>query len=856
MDNSSHKLSSSQQAKFGGSVVDNEVDGSVDFNEGVVPSVPELENTPDDNEDDNEVEGSADDVIDNTPIDAWVFEGVEGLGNDAVRHMNTFYALLNAWYSKKDYTSILMTRKDYYERVAFGLYLNNGGDCRSKVVAGMTSAYKWASKYHVLSVGEESAVLVIRPKKSAVDVTMMDVYTLQQPTYAEKLYADLWKIHKVDHCRGLTLYNRARDKHGNVSREICKMFTDVCPHCIQAASRKKPVAGIKNMVTDGFGVRGQVDLIDFQSMPDGSFKYLLNYIDHGVKKLTSIPLTSKRAVSVAFALYCIFTEQGPPSILQTDNGGEFSGHAHDHIGRRMVLDDEFVDMVIKEVKNFWPECMMVRGSPRHSESNGGVERVNQTVQKKLGGWMTTNKSKHWSIGCKMVQWRINTQIHQTLKDSPYHLTYGQHPRVGISNLPVMANVLARLVTEGQLHDVYSQLFPQDNSTNVMDKVAETNESDVPAETTNTLDVAAETTDTLDIPIAPLGKRKGRTPKECSIAIRNERANKRMAIESEVLGNDTSLAEPLSPVDSPSTGKTSGLTVDDYRAHWLGLIQCRDIILDIDEIANARINSVFPIIYCTNNKDITDMANWSPCILRKIRKDQYEVLDDQERDKLQDDLDWVGDEGLSASWGMYYKYPNEEFLVALRNQHEEDINDKDKNDFSPNRLSLRNQATANVRKKADSVNATVLKKSPTQAFKLMDVVLVPLDDVDRTKVDGPGIAGVIVSIDKAKSSCRVAVKQGVLHRAYVYHSLKPVPKDSNNLDVMDLRDAYDNWRSLPKITEREAARYVSSVGGQGIVHCNCRGSCLTMSCSCKKAGRLCSSRCHRNSKCCKNTHEEE
>ena len=154
----------------------------------------------------------------------------------------------------------------------------------------------------------------------------------------------------------------------------------------------------------------------------------------------------------------------------------------------------------------------------------------------------------------------------------------------------------------------------------------------------------------------------------------------------------------------------------------------------------------------------------------------------------------------------------------------------------------------MRKKANSVTATVLKKSPNLAFKLMDVVLVPLDDVDRTKVDGPGIAGVIVSIDNAKSSCRVAVKQGVLHRAYVYHSLKPVPKDSNNLDVMDLRDAYDNWRSLPKITEREAARYVSSVGGQGIVHCNCRGSCqTTMSCLCKKAGRLCSFRCHRNSK---------
>ena len=89
------------------------------------------------------------------------------------------------------------------------------------------------------------------------------------------------------------------------------MFTDVCPQCVKLLSRKKPVAGIKNIVTEGFGVRGQCDIIDFQSMPDGLFKYLLNYLDHGVKKLTSIPLTSKRASSVAFALLTIFTEQGP-----------------------------------------------------------------------------------------------------------------------------------------------------------------------------------------------------------------------------------------------------------------------------------------------------------------------------------------------------------------------------------------------------------------------------------------------------------------------------------------------------------------------------------------------------------------
>ncbi len=38
--------------------------------------------------------------------------------------------------------------------------------------------------------------------------------------------------------------------------------------------------------------------------------------------------------------------------------------AHDHVGRRLVLEDEFIDLVIQALKNLWPECQMVRGSPR------------------------------------------------------------------------------------------------------------------------------------------------------------------------------------------------------------------------------------------------------------------------------------------------------------------------------------------------------------------------------------------------------------------------------------------------------------------------------------------------------------
>ena len=139
--------------------------------------------------------------------------------------------------------------------------------------------------------------------------------------------------------------------------------------------------------------------------------------------------------------------------------------------------------------------------------------------------------------------------------------------------------------------------------------------------------------------------------------------------------------------------------------------------------------------------------------------------------------------------------------------------------------------------------------------LGDIVLVPLDEVNSTKVDGGNLVRVIVSINKDKSTCRVAVKRGVLKRAYSHHNLRIVPDASNNRKVMDLEEAFTDWRSLPSITEREAARHVSSVGGQGMVKCNCKGECTSNSCACKKAGRLCSSRCHRNNKFCLNNKEE-
>jgi hypothetical protein len=81
---------------------------------------------------------------------------------------------------------------------------------------------------------------------------------------------------------------------------------------------------------------------------------------------------------------------------------------------------------------FWPACHLIRGKPRHSESNGGVERSNRTVEDKLGLWMSENKSQHWSVGLPLV------------------LFTGQNPRVGISSLPIDPELIKKLYTEVQV----------------------------------------------------------------------------------------------------------------------------------------------------------------------------------------------------------------------------------------------------------------------------------------------------------------------------------------------------------------------------------------------------------------------
>lgn len=100
--------------------------------------------------------------------------------------------------------------------------------------------------------------------------------------------------------------------------------------------------------------------------------------------------------------------------------------------------------------------------------------------------------------------------------------------------------------------------------------------------------------------------------------------------------------------------------------------------------------------------------------------------------------------------------------------------------------------------------------------------------------------------------RLACEKGQLKNLYARRYIQPIPNATPVL--MGLQEAYTSWQGLSKITEREAARSTSIVGGQGMIKCDCLTKCTTKRCKCKKANRYCTSRCHKgNQKCCNYDH---
>ncbi|GFY25527.1 KRAB-A domain-containing protein 2 [Trichonephila clavipes] len=112
------------------------------------------------------------------------------------------------------------------------------------------------------------------------------------------------------------------------------------------------------------------------------------------------PLKTKRG-EVAYHVLSIFLTFGAPTLLQSNNGREFS------------------NQVIPQICAMWKDFEIVRGNPRHSQTQGSVERANQDKQNMLTAWMNDTDTNKLSEGLPLVQFAKSTSYLEGIRQRPY-----------------------------------------------------------------------------------------------------------------------------------------------------------------------------------------------------------------------------------------------------------------------------------------------------------------------------------------------------------------------------------------------------------------------------------------------------
>ena len=245
--------------------------------------------------------------------------------------------------------------------------------------------YRTVEKYDVITVnGREK---LIRPMKDGAENVQYYVTT-------DELFTTLNLTHtSIGHGGRNRMLSELKKKYCNITKESVMIYLRLCIYCQKKSSSRKRGIVTKPILHSSFNSRAQLDLIDMQSQCYNDYRFIMVYQDHLTKYVLLNPLKTKRAEEVAYHLLNIYLDFGAPILLHSDNGREF------------------VNQVISDLHLMWPEAKIVHGKPRHSQSQGSVERANRDIEEMLSAWMEQNNSRNWPTGVKFIQFQKNRALH-------------------------------------------------------------------------------------------------------------------------------------------------------------------------------------------------------------------------------------------------------------------------------------------------------------------------------------------------------------------------------------------------------------------------------------------------------------
>lgn len=331
---------------------------------------------------------------------------------------DTFDKHLSDLISTKNYNSVYMSEEQYNN------IIKEVCEAKTKTKYKSDRDYRRLRRYDVLVVGKEKRLISPINEKSC---------SIKYYASVEKFFDIIHNAHlNTGHGGRNRIMKEINENYKNITIEAVMLYLSLCEPCQKKAKGKKKGLVVKSILASELNSRCQIDLIDLQTQPDGDYKFVLNYQDHLTKFVILKALKSKTAVEVAYNVMEIFTTFGAPSIIQSDNGREF------------------VNKIISELVNLWTGIKIIHGKPRHSQSQGSVERANQDVQNMIFTWMETNKSTKWSEGLKYVQLMKNRSFHEGIKQTPYEALFGTKMKLGLKSSSLPPEIVDTIETEEEL----------------------------------------------------------------------------------------------------------------------------------------------------------------------------------------------------------------------------------------------------------------------------------------------------------------------------------------------------------------------------------------------------------------------
>ena len=180
-----------------------------------------------------------------------------------------------------------------------------------------------------------------------------------------------------------------------------------------------PVAPMKPLTCSGPGELVHVDFTSIEeTVPlkeDPIIRNVLVLQDHFSKYVVAYVVKDQTAHTYAETLrigyYRLF---GAPAYLVSDQGKAFMGHVITHLCELYGVQK-------------------LKTSPYHAQTNGQVERMNQTIIRMIGK-LEEDKKACWSKHLPELLMAYNATCSAVTGYSPYYLLFGRRPRIPVDYL--------------------------------------------------------------------------------------------------------------------------------------------------------------------------------------------------------------------------------------------------------------------------------------------------------------------------------------------------------------------------------------------------------------------------------------